>query len=326
MALPTIQPYSMPTAADLPAGGRVAWTLEPGRAALLVHDMQQYFVNAYDRTAEPIPALIANIRALTEQARALGIPVIYSAQPASQTLDQRGLLQDWWGDGIGDGPGEADIIDELAPAPGDTHLTKWRYSAFVKTDLLEQLRADGRDQLIVTGIYAHIGCLMTAAQAFMEEIQPFFVIDGVADFTRADHDMAISWAARRCGVTVTTEGALAQLGGGAVAAATVTAAVGSGAAAADGEPTVIRATGSAAGTMTPAAVRARLADLTEESLDDLGDEDDLADAGIDSIKLMGVIAEWQQAGFAVSFEELAEEPTIAAWAALLARAAAPAVR
>ena len=39
MALPAIAPYPMPTAADLPAN-KVAWTVDPSRAVLLVHDLQ----------------------------------------------------------------------------------------------------------------------------------------------------------------------------------------------------------------------------------------------------------------------------------------------
>lgn len=295
MGLPSIAPYPMPTELDLP-DNRVEWTLDPKRAALLIHDMQEYFVGAFDRTREPIPALIANIRRLRDAAHAAGIPVIYSAQPPKQSLEQRGLLQDFWGDGIGDGPGEADIIEALTPAALDVQLTKWRYSAFVRTDLHRELQATGRDQLIITGIYAHIGCMMTAAQAFMEEIQPFLVADGVADFSRIDHHMAVDYVARRCGTTLTVEKALSQL----------------------------VATPAARRAPTAEQLRAALQELADEPLDDLADDDDLSDAGIDSIRLMGLITQWQQAGLAVTFEELAEEPTIAAWAELLGRRGVPA--
>ena len=332
MGLPSIAPYPMPTQLDVPEN-RVEWTLDPARAALLIHDMQEYFVNAFDRTREPVPALIANIQRLRDAAHAAGIPVIYSAQPPAQSLEQRGLLQDFWGDGIGDGPGQADIIDELAPADGDVQLTKWRYSAFVRTDLHRELQATGRDQLIITGIYAHIGCMMTAAQAFMEEIQPFLVVDGVADFSRLDHHMAVDYVARRCGTTLSVERALGQLGApGGAASSTPAAAADTATPSAAIAPAAASASAVDA---TPAAprlghvpnrdeLRAALQELADEPLDDLADDDDLSDAGIDSIRLMGLITQWQQAGLAVTFEELAEEPTIAAWAELLGRRGVPA--
>ncbi|MGA4843865.1 isochorismatase family protein [Streptomyces sp. G45] len=203
MALPAIRPYPMPTADALPPN-RVDWTVDPARAVLLVHDLQNYFLSAYDSEAAPIPELLANVRALKERAAALGVPVVYTAQPGGQTPAERGLQQDFWGSGLPDDPKAAAIADAVAPADGDEILTKWKYSGFVRTGLEDRLRALGRDQLVVTGVYAHIGVLMTACDAWMRDIQAFVVADAVADFSADDHAMALRWAAGRCAVVTTT--------------------------------------------------------------------------------------------------------------------------
>ncbi|NYI08244.1 isochorismatase family protein [Allostreptomyces psammosilenae] len=211
MALPSIAPYALPTEDELPPA-RVPWTIDPGRAALLVHDMERHFVDAFPQGAEPIRTAVAHIATLTAAARAAGTPVIYCAQPSGQTPAQRGLQLEWWGPGVGDDPARAAVIDELTPLPGDVTLTKWRYSAFQRTRLAELLAERGRDQLVVTGIYAHIGCLMTAADAFQRDIQAFLVADAVADFSPEEHRQALRWAAGRCAVVLSTRRAAAQLG------------------------------------------------------------------------------------------------------------------
>ncbi|MBC9713447.1 isochorismatase family protein [Streptomyces sp. TRM66268-LWL] len=207
MALPAIAPYPLPTADELPAN-RVDWTVDPDRAVLLVHDLQNYFLRAYTGDRSPIPEMLANVGELTRQARALGIPVIYSAQPGGQSAEERGLQQDFWGPGLPDDAEAKAIAGAVAPEPGDTVLTKWKYSAFVRTDLAERMKLRGRDQLVITGVYAHIGVLMSASDAWMRDIQAFVVADAVADFSRADHDMALAWAAGKCAVVTTTDLAL----------------------------------------------------------------------------------------------------------------------
>ncbi|MFI6025749.1 isochorismatase family protein [Amycolatopsis magusensis] len=212
MSLPKIDSYPLPTAAELPSG-RVDWRPDPARAALLVHDAQRYFLAPY--AGSPIPEMVANIAALIAAARQAGVPVFYTAQPGRQAAADRGLLTEFWGDGIGavidDDPRAADIVDELAPAPSDTVLTKWRYSAFQRSTFTEQLAELGRDQLLITGVYAHIGCQATAVEAFMRDVRPFFVADAVADFSREFHDQACEYVAQRCGVVTTTAGALSAL-------------------------------------------------------------------------------------------------------------------
>ncbi|MHA6626140.1 isochorismatase family protein [Pseudonocardia sichuanensis] len=213
-SLPRIEPYPLPDATDVPAG-RVGWRPDPSRAALLVHDMQRYFLAAYAPDAEPLASLMRNVAALVATCRERGVPVFYTAQPGRQDPRDRGLLTEFWGAGIGavidTDPRAAEIVDELAPAPSDVQLTKWRYSAFQRSTFAEQLAARGRDHLLITGVYAHIGCQTTAVEAFMRDVRPFLVADGVADFSRRHHEQALEYVAQRCGVVTTTAAVLEAL-------------------------------------------------------------------------------------------------------------------
>jgi bifunctional isochorismate lyase/aryl carrier protein len=200
----------MPTADDLSANC-VSWILDPNRTALLIHDMQQYFLDFFNTFASPVKELLHNIYSIRQHCKALGIPVIYTAQPSCQTSEQRGLLQDMWGPGLSKHPHKDRIVDYLSPSCEDIILTKWRYSAFQKTNLLDILHQNNRNQLIICGVYAHIGCLLTACEAFMHDIQPFFIADAVADFSWEDHKMSFTYVSRKCGVTTLTKDLLPNL-------------------------------------------------------------------------------------------------------------------
>lgn len=204
--LPTIAPYELPSANEVPQN-RVNWDFDPSRAALLIHDMQQYFVDAYGENSALITKLTANIRSIRESAAQANIPVFFTAQPPEQDPADRGLLWDFWGPGMQD-DGRNKVIQDLQPREEDQVLTKWRYDAFSRSNFEEQLASLGRDQLIITGVYAHIGCLTTATSAFMRDIKPFLVADALADFTRDEHMWTLKYAASRCGVVTDTQSVL----------------------------------------------------------------------------------------------------------------------
>lgn len=210
MALPTIQPYPLPTLAELPTP-RGAWQPQTERLALLVHDMQRYFLAAFAPDAAPLAPAVANIARLLAHCRARGIPVFYTAQRGNQDRRDRGLQADLWGPGMSATEEHEAIIEAVAPAAGDHVLVKHRYSAFQRSNLETMMRARGRDQLLVTGVYAHIGCTATVAEGFQRDIESFIAADAVADFSRADHDLALHWIARTCGVPMTTDHLLETL-------------------------------------------------------------------------------------------------------------------
>ena len=208
MPIPAIHSYRMPAEDELPAN-TAAWRIDPDRAALLIHDMQAYFLQPFPQ--HPRTQLLAHVAALRDAATAAAVPVLYTAQPGGMSPTDRGLLHDFWGPGMSADPAHRAIPAPLTPRSGECVLTKWRPSAFCRTDLLDRLRSLGRDQLIVCGVYAHVGIVMTAHDSFSHDIQTFVVGDAVADFSRRPHVMALDYASARCAVTVATRTAVAQL-------------------------------------------------------------------------------------------------------------------
>jgi len=84
MAIPQLSPYEIP---PLPTNQAAHWQLDPKRAALLVHDMQEYFIAAYDRNANPMSTVLSNIQSIISFAdgvflRATASTALVTSRPA----------------------------------------------------------------------------------------------------------------------------------------------------------------------------------------------------------------------------------------------------
>lgn len=287
MAIPSISGY--PLSKAIPEN-RVNWSVDPQRAVLLIHDMQQYFLNFYDVESELIQTLTRNIQTIKQTCIDAGIPVVYTAQPGDQKQEDRALLTDFWGPGLKADDGITRIFPALAPTEQDIVYTKWRYSAFQRTPLKAMMDETGRDQLIIVGIYAHIGCLQTAAEAFMTDIQAFMVSDAVADFSESDHEMALNYVAGRCGYVLDKQQLLSQV-----------------------ESANEFAAGDYSIPQSQQHLTQQLAALLEVPVDEMTPDDSLLDFGLDSVRMMSLVGDWQQAGLDVSFMELAAKPSLQDW-------------
>lgn len=283
MSIPKISDYPMPGPEETP-GNRVAWQLNSERAALLIHDMQRYFLRFYEADSALLQTLVANIATLKCWALRHGIPVFYTAQPHDQPPEDRALLNDMWGSGLTKAdPDQQDVMERIAPTERDIVLTKWRYSAFQRSNLETRMTALKRDQLIIVGVYAHIGCMITAVDAFMRDIQPFMVADAVADFSKADHLMALRYVAGCAGVVARTDDVL-----------TVS----------EGDP--IRTW-----------LVSRIRELIRADDEDFNMDENLIHYGLDSLRIMRIAEELGQRGIGVSLEELGHKPTLSNWMELI---------
>ncbi|WP_038344084.1 isochorismatase [Acinetobacter sp. A47] len=283
MSIPKIASYAMPQAHEL-TENKTHWQLDARQSVLLVHDMQQYFLDFYDQQQAPIPELLKNTQALIEQARQLDIPVVYTAQPGDQTPEHRQLLTDFWGPGLKADPQITRIHPDVAATEADTVLTKWRYSAFKFSEFEQLMQQWGRNQLVICGVYAHIGCLMSAAEAFMLNIKPFVCGDAMADFSRAEHDMALKYISTRCGQVMATHQVLRLWNLKHMATA-----------------------------LSKEGIIAAVSEQLQIPVHEIELQDDLLMLGLDSVRLMTLVGKWQAHGANVSFEDLAEQPTLEVW-------------
>ncbi|MFI9604889.1 amino acid adenylation domain-containing protein [Streptomyces sp. NPDC052043] len=69
----------------------------------------------------------------------------------------------------------------------------------------------------------------------------------------------------------------------------------------------------------PAAVREAVARALEMAPQDLDDDRDLFELGLDSLVLMALVGAWRREGSTVTFQDLTRVPTLRAWTALLGR-------
>ncbi|MEN3584471.1 phosphopantetheine-binding protein [Streptomyces sp. ZYX-F-203] len=70
--------------------------------------------------------------------------------------------------------------------------------------------------------------------------------------------------------------------------------------------------------LTVEQMREDIAEVLGESVDDLPDDENLVDYGLDSVRLMALVGRWRDAhGIDVSVADLAERPAIEEWEKLL---------
>ncbi len=177
----------------------------PERSALLVIDMQRYFLESDSHAFIPAATgIVGNVASIIEAYRHRDLPLIFTRH-ANRRGSPAGSMERWWGDVLYEDDKLSEISPALAPEPGEHVLRKSRYSAFVGTDLEDRLRRLGIERVLITGVMTHLCCETTARDAFMRDFDVFLVIDGTASKSEDLHTASLRTLADGFAMPVTTE-------------------------------------------------------------------------------------------------------------------------
>ena len=199
-------------------------TLEARKTALVVVDMQNYFVaDGMPACAPEARTIVPNINRLARALRTVGGTVIWIqteaclADPQDWANRQEAMSAAGWakrqallaksGEGF-------PLYPTCEVLPEDKIAIKYRYSAFIPypSELDDLLRAHGIDTLLITGVATSTCCESTARDASMWGYRTIMVADGNADQTDALHNHTLGKFLVTFGDVQATDEVLAKLG------------------------------------------------------------------------------------------------------------------
>ena len=174
--------------------------------AILMIDVQKTYLDQSRRDALGWPPIwrlgqvVEECRQLLTAGRAAGIPVIYTRavhrrDGADVTPRMRRLLASVTRDGASPLPAQSpdswEIMDEVAPEPGDIVIDKLRWDAFHFTELEPILRNLGAQRLIIAGLQTNVCVETTARTAMMRNFEVAVPEDAVSTDGIALHANAL---------------------------------------------------------------------------------------------------------------------------------------
>lgn len=170
---------------------------DPGKSAIILVDMARDFIEEGGFIADAggadyrarARAIVPPLQRLVRAARVAGARVVYSTD--SHTPDDLEMRK--WPPHSMRGTKWAEIVDDLAPEPGDLIIPKTTYSGFQSSDMESQLRARGIDTLYITGLHTDCCCRHTSGDAFQKGFDLVWVTDCLQAFTQEGHDSGLEY-------------------------------------------------------------------------------------------------------------------------------------
>lgn len=205
--------------------------MEPAKTALIVIDMQNYFMKPGFLGEVPMARqIVPNVNRLASALRARGAHVVWVKNATNDTRENWSVMHDCLMT-----PQNRDLryatMDlaheghalwpELDARPEDAQIVKKRFSAFIEgsSDIVPYLRGRGIDTLLIGGTATNICCESSARDAMMLNFKVTMVSDALATYSDAEHNASLMTFYSIFGDVQTADEAIASLDRGAKMAA-----------------------------------------------------------------------------------------------------------
>lgn len=194
-----------------------------GRAALVVIDMQNYFCAQGFPAEVPLTReIVPNINRVASAMRGADGKVVwlqttvagasqhwanYQQQMLSPQRQQERLVH------LDEGSEGFQLFPSLEVLPGDLHVKKIMYSAFVQgsSDIGALLKGHKVDTLLVAGTLTNVCCESSAQDAMMLGYSVIMLSDGNATLTDEEHAAALNTFAMYFGDVMTSDEVIGRL-------------------------------------------------------------------------------------------------------------------
>lgn len=161
------------------------WNADLNHSALIVTDMQNYFLSPSSHAFIPsAPAIIPNIKNLIRIYRENYRPIIFTKHVNNK--ENAGSMNYWWNDLIEEEGYFAGLYGDLNVSE-DVILTKHQYDAFHETNLEVLLKSRQILYPVVCGVMTNLCCETTVRTAFVKGFQPVLPLDATAAYNREFH-------------------------------------------------------------------------------------------------------------------------------------------
>ena len=186
--------------------------IEPGKCALMVVDMQHFFLEPNSPTYTiGGPAILPNAKRLLNAFRQADRPVIFTRHVHHPADLDVGIMGWWWEGKCIEGSPESEIVPDLEPLPNEKVVLKHRYSAFYNTDLETVLRCLKIQDIVISGVMTNMCVESTARDAYFRDYRVWIPADGTGSINEEMHLASLMNLALGFAQVTTTESILSQL-------------------------------------------------------------------------------------------------------------------